>query len=52
MKTIDTKQIFCVLLRYNIEANSATDALDQVLAASPLKPQAFECDPIEQDEDD
>ena len=53
MKTKKLK-IFHVTIEYNIEADSATKALDQVLGAHIITPLSFSCEPatIDEDEDD
>jgi hypothetical protein len=46
------KTIFTVHLEYNIESDSAVQALDDVLGKHPLSPISFSCHPVETDEYD
>jgi len=51
MKITD-KKVFHITLEFNIEADSATKALDQVLGAHVISPISFACEPICIEDDD
>lgn len=54
METKSKTRKYCVECTYNIESESATKALDSVMAMSPVIPIAFSVEPIiyEEDEED